>query len=800
MPRRTLIALMPLLLAAETAPPPPPWAEASGTLDAQPRRARIERDGALVVDDGAGRELQRVPLGDARRIRRATVRFVAVEGHGVVHARAELDRGQAAEAVVDGKQTLFADLTGPLGDGERARRLRVDGDGVVQYQTARGFERCDGDALLFPERWDFGAGRFRAVIDEPPTGKRLKSGVDTPMGLGAPPLGLFHFVAASTDASGLRRADQLGAPRELEDGAPATVWHAGFDGAARGAWATARAVAVTPKVRAIEIVGGKEAPRSIAIILGPASEQQLTVDVGPGAHWAMLPEPVATSCVSIAVAEPGPRDNTIAEVAIYTDVDGPDGIDRLVRAVAEQRADADGAAHVLAARGAEAARAVGDALPTTHGPGRRRLLQVLAAIGSDVAAPALGRALETAEPADRALLVDALAKMGAAGEREAVRVYGDASQTSEARADAAAVLGRVADAGAADALVAGAGGGDAQVRVATMRALTMRCAEAPAMATALAAGGDDARVGDLARALAHCRAAAPAAAIVDAWRRTRPQQFALRLRLVRALGDCGDARAQVALAEAARDDDAVVRAEAVRAAGPSAVELARTAARDRDPSVRRAALVTLGGGADVAPLADEALAHDGWPMVRRAAAESLGEFCAAQRAPVRPSLTTALGADAAESVRVAALAAIARCAEPPFAIFTGALADKKQPAGVRELAAALVARHGGAEAARALATALDDVLGDPNADERSVGAAVAMVRGLQRVGDTSTPVLEALGEAANEPLSPSVRAAAMETIGALCPPGSGEALHKGERDPDGSVQRAARSALARCHR
>ena len=64
----------------------------------------------------------------------------------------------------------------------------------------------------------------------------------------------------------------------------------------------------------------------------------------------------------------------------------------------------------------------------------------------------------------------------------------------------------------------------------------------------------------------------------------------------------------------------------------------------------------------------------------------------------------------------------------------------------------------------------------------------------------SVAVLVALGEAANEPLSPAVRAAAMETIGALCPDGAAPALHKGEKDPDGSVRAAAHTALSRCHR
>jgi HEAT repeat protein len=151
-------------------------------------------------------------------------------------------------------------------------------------------------------------------------------------------------------------------------------------------------------------------------------------------------------------------------------------------------------------------------------------------------------------------------------------------------------------------------------------------------------------------------------------------------------------------------------------------------------------------------------------------------------------------------VRRAALAGLGHCANVPLPTFTAILAEKRQPIAVRELAAALVAKHGGAEAAHALAATVDDTLGDPAADERSVGLAVACTRGLARTGDTSRPVLEALGEAANEPLSPAVRAAAMDTIGHLCPDGAAPALHKGEKDADGSVQRAAHEALERCKR
>jgi len=520
--------------------------------------------------------------------------------------------------------------------------------------------------------------------------------------------------------------------------------------------------------------------------------------------------------VTVAIAEPGARANTLAEVRVFTDVDGPGGLERLAGDVADMKPNADGAAHLLAERGVEAARIIGNILPTAHGLGRRRLLQVLATIGADESAPALGKALETAEPADRELLVAALAKMGAAGAKEAIRVYGDDSQTAEARADAAMVLGQLPrEPAAVAALVAGAGKGPTEVRVATMQSLArVYDAAGGAIDQALVAGGDDERVGDLARALGAAAARFGArpetvAALSSAWEKARAGAFALKLRLVRALGDVADGKLAGALAEAAHDAEPVVRAAAVTAAAhiPGGAATVQAGAHDADAGVRKAALASAGARPDAVALAAPALRGDGWPMVRREAAEALALACrdhAEARAPleraVRGDDKKLTGADPSEDVRRASLAALGHCAGVPLSTYTAILAEKRQPIAVRELAAALVAKQGGADAAHALAAVIDDVLGDPAADERSVGLAVACTRGLARTGDTSHPVLVALGEAANEPLSPAVRAAAMDTIGELCPDGAAPALHKGEKDPDGGVQRAAHAALSRCHR
>jgi HEAT repeat protein len=831
--RYALLAALPLLVAAQAAPPAP-WAETRGDLDGdgKPERARLGRDGVLVVEAADGRELLQVPLPDAGRIERAQLRVVPVEERVALHVRAELGRGQAAEAVVSGGRVLFAGRTGPVGDGERAQRLRVDEAGIVRYQTSPGVARCDGEEQLFPERWDFGSGRFRAVTVDPPLGRRLKTAATAPAGLEGPPLGLFRFVAASTDSSGDRRADRLAAPRELEDGAPATVWQAGAGATAKGAWATARAQAGPQRVRAVRLTAGNEAPRAVTLVVGSHVDEQFTVEVGPGARWVTLPpDGAATACVSVVVAEPGPRGNALAEVAIYGDVDGPGGIAKLIDDVAEARADADGAARLLTMRGAAAAEAVAAALPTTTGLGRRRLIQVLAETATPATAPALGKALETAAGPDRTLVVDALARLGEAGVAQAARIYGDATQAAEARADAATVLGRVPGPTAVAALLAHAGQGEPLVRAAAMRAMARQFAAGSTEPfwKVLDEARGEAATGDVARAVAPVAREAnadvrrgTAAVLRTAAAKTRgAQQFAGQLRVLRAIGDLGAEELLPTVREAARDREPVLRAAAATAAAHIAGgdAIARAAVTDADAGVRKAALLALGARAAAgapqaspaeathAPLAAQALADDAWPMVRHAAADALGSACAEARGAVAAPLTRALlgdgkelkGADASEEVRRAALAALGRCS-PPLPTLTAVLTEPRQPTSVRELAAALVAKRGGPEAARALATALRDALGDPAADDRTAGLAVACTRALARVGDRSRPVLEALGEAANEPGSPAVRAAAMESIGLLCPDGAAEALRKGASDADGQVVRAARAAMNRCLR
>ena len=283
---------------------------------------------------------------------------------------------------------------------------------------------------------------------------------------------------------------------------------------------------------------------------------------------------------------------------------------------------------------------------------------------------------------------------------------------------------------------------------------------------------------------------------------TQPSDFALRLRLVRAMGDVADTQLAGALAEAARDRDPVVRVAAVAAAARVAGGAAtvRAGASDADAGVRRAALAAAGSRPDGLELATQALGADAWPMVRHAAAEALARACAAST-PRRAGRSSAPSAAAARrwpaptrpkrsgARRWPRSATAPTCRWRPSLRFSPSRGSRSPCASWRR-------RWWPSTAAprrpRALAATLDDTLGDPAADERTVGLAVACTRALARTGDTSRPVLEALGAAANEPLSPAVRAAAMDTIGRLCPDGAAPALHKGETRCGWS--RAARGA------
>jgi HEAT repeat protein len=507
----------------------------------------------------------------------------------------------------------------------------------------------------------------------------------------------------------------------------------------------------------VEAVGN--GPRALTILGG--GRFTVTVPPGKGPFFVAL-DTTPTACVSLVLDEAA----TLAEVAIYTEADGSDGLARLAAELAEGGPASEAAERALAQGGAAAARALDDVLQK-GGRHRLRLLRALASVGVPEAAGPLGRALETAAGDARAVVVEGLAKLGAAGTAEATRLYQDRLQAPAARADAAQVLGRT---GAVAPLVAGVGRGEPEVRAATAQALIAAGAVEPLVAVLqeeprCGSGVDAARLGDLAGLvgqLARGSSAAPAASerLVEAARCA--VDFALRVRLHRALGAVGDPQAAPFLDERARGErDEVLRYLAVQAAGALEGGAGRATLRhalgDADPRVRKTAILGLAARKEGGPELARALGTDGWPLVRRAAAEGLGLSCGAPGPLIR-----ALG-DSAEEVRLATLASLARCGNLSHPLLAGLLLDDRQPPAVRGLATALLARSDYPEAPRTLARALGQVLDHPTDDERGAHLALSILRALSRRCDHSREAREALTRAAEDP-EPQIQRAARQTL------------------------------------
>jgi HEAT repeat protein len=251
------------------------------------------------------------------------------------------------------------------------------------------------------------------------------------------------------------------------------------------------------------VPGPGPSPRSLALLV---DDQVFTVAPPQGFFYVVLPTPLPASCVSLVIAEPPPessRGTSLAEVTIFTDSDAAGGPAALAAQVAGDGAGAEGAARALQGLGKPALPAITGAIETAHGNGRRRLVAVLAALDVQEAAPALARALATAEndamgqSRERALIVEALGRLGLAGAQAAAVIYRSTAQAPDARSDAAAALGRIGSAGrggeseAIGALLSGLRGAPSKLRLAAVAALQSAGAHSPqavaAMRAALAA-------------------------------------------------------------------------------------------------------------------------------------------------------------------------------------------------------------------------------------------------------------------------------------------------------------------------
>lgn len=228
---------------------------------------------------------------------------------------------------------------------------------------------------------------------------------------------------------------------------------------------------------------------------------------------------------------------------------------------------------------------------------------------------------------------------------------------------------------------------------------------------------------------------------------------------------------------------AAVRAAGIQSAAPPASEVEALLGKglgDPDAGVRLAATVALAERpvAGLVPAIEKELAGDAWPLVRRAAAEARAASCpsnAPSAAPVEALRRAA--ADPDEQVQRQALLGVVRCeGAAALSVLNTLLTGADTPPGTRGHACALSARllqtstAGGttrAEAPRALAAALGELLGDPAADDRHAGALLVCARAVGEAGGSGEvgALLAALSEGTPAPMRRSVLGALARLCG-----------------------------------
>lgn len=909
---------LPRLAFAQTSPanapaphtqPPVPVAETrfdvdgDGTAD----RIRIERPPAVTVQLAGGRQAWKPFATSTGTLVAGTLTTTRRAGGGAVVVATAVfraGRGEHQEAMVlawQGRELvkLWEGAVGLQGaDGEYALHVEATPQGLLRYQTRPEVYRCDGQpAYLYPEGYDFRAGRFRPVFNTP----RIAADAPVLVAQPTPPPGgdtapipavAFRTSAASTQ-SGAAHAGQLAPPRALDDGNPATVWREGLGGDGRGELITLTTTMDQVRVAAVRIVPGDASSaelfrrgnrlRRAGLLVGAdrAFWIELPADparalAGGAAHaqpyWVTLPEPVAADCVTLIIdaVYPGSGagaahtgDTALADLAVLTDLDltpgGPEAA--LVARVRAGGSPGRTAMGLLALRGRHAAEAlVHDAGASGRAPDELlRLRRALARVGDAVGAGELVEGLADAHTpaADREDFARVLARMGADAVGPVAALLGDATASEAAHQAAAEALGAMADAGAREALASAAGRGSRAVRRTVALRLGQRdAAELPALLDAAmgAAGeGEAGREADLWRAVgvmarradaaARARAAAvmaarletasgyellyrllPAAAGLElASADAAPVRAAMQAAVSAALarvpaGDAADGAAGGAAGDAARTTSPRARAEAdalrrvtASALGQNPAAWARALLTGMlaapDPGLRRRAADALAGRDDGTDESDRALAarlqDDAWPRVRVLAATALGRRCGAA-ADAAAALDRALGSDAEEEVRRAALAAMVMCQAPGIGARLLAVAgDGAQPASVRGRAITLMPVHGErdpAGRASGLVPGLIDLFARLRerawSDAAALRLATTAAATLGRLGDARA--VEPLLGAARDEAFPELQAAAITGLGSLCPAAAMPLFERWASSPQRAVALAARAARDHC--
>ncbi len=734
------------------------------------------------------------------------------------------------ERTPDGKRTsvvlrdaagkeLVREVVGPNADGDLVRFLSVDTQGIRRWQQTSGVSRCDGTQPLFLEHLDPKSRAWARDALPVPDAPTVTAHAAVP---GPPPRRTLRFSAGSTDGSSTR-ADELGAPRALDDGHDATALPLGEGAEVRGAFFTAvapRPIELT-SIRVGAPPAGARLPAALVLIGGTPAIARARLPLGTASSWFVLPVPLRGSCVTFVVDEPEASHGRVAigEITLHATDDEPEAMGRLAESVGH---DGDAGDEHMLEQDPSTAPVVLAALVTATPTGRRRLLALLARHPERLASANLQQLLPlvaTAHAEERESLVQLLSALPDSALDRLLQILSDPSQTSEARIDVLRVLGHVAQRSVTplpylvDALVdpaladtARAELGSLAAQHAVVQLLSDKLGSLPRPL------GEPTQL-RLAEGLVAALSASPEhpTAIAAIARLGSPVSlpFALAARVLDASKRLDDpARFTVVSTVLAESKNASLRRVAVSSLPDAHVSQARpiyaAALGDPDSRVRERAterLVAAGAATDAQLIT---AAGDVWPQVRTLA---YGGLRCASAPEVRPLLERRVfdkrDADPDARARTAALTALTRCPGVDAKTIARAVA-KAQPSDVRERGAALLGNADPAELPLVTKT-LDGVYARGGVELPDT--AVALLRAIGRIGERRRQgepfdhdTLTILRDSAADPLYPSIRIAAIDALALSCPSGTSHVLARAESDPEPAVQRAVTLAKGRCAR
>jgi HEAT repeat protein len=778
-----------------------------------------------------------------------TIRHVSVADHSVLEVRLPiLGEGPKREEVwvaeLPSKNVIWWDQAGAHDvDGETSQQVVVTEKAIEEFQTAGRLYRCDGvPAQLFRRTWDFATRQFKPQppalpATAPSTIKARRGDAQMPTGK---PLGGFHFHAASSSAGAAGDVRRLSAPTAINDDDPATVWTADTH-QGRGEFFTARSSAgfaitglrILPgDTSSAKVFTAAARPRRLTLFFGRGPEQSLDVDLVEDADggakrfrqpfWIPLPKPVASGCLTVMIREvtTGRAATAVADLAVMTEIDGSQAVDRLVADLASGTS-CETRRPLLASIGGAALDKVTAALAASPpGQGRACLVETLVTLmpsplptdSQPIAAPpalasALAAALIAATPDEEKIVIALLARLPEPPVSAIAGLLADEKRGEPDRLRAARALALLAQPEARLALLAALGKGSSSLRTGlreTAAGAKPPLARAALDALAKVPGSAQGQRADLLFVLSAAATREPEQlpATVEILRATlqNATSFEEQARAIQGLGMIRDADAIAELAAFRnRAADSVLRFFATRElagiADPEAGKALRGALLDSDPRAREAAVLSLGQRHDqeMATQIIEAAKQEPWPSVRRAQVMALGDLCV----PDGNNLLLRAYEKDVDDIRMAALVGLAHCRDRrASALLVRVLGRLPESADMRSLAARLLADMKDPRTTAPMAAALKRLQKESQSDLSLEGTITETVMALAAIAgkDSVAAAADLLTDS-----RPSLQKAAVQALGRLCDPGAGAAaLRTAAQSKDESVSVAATMATEHC--